>query len=117
MFDIIKKIIIGVLILGGGFILYSAFVKGPDETDLLQTTSATSGDVLGADIIKAINQINSLQLDRGVFDDPIFKTLVDRSEVLTPQPKGRTNPFASIGVNTSATSTRSATTTPNRVTR
>ena len=115
MFDIIKKIIILILILGGAFVLYSAFIKNPDSTDLLQVQNVSSGDVLGSDIIKAINQINSLQLDRGVFDDPIFKTLIDRSEVLTPQPKGRENPFAPFG--TTGTGASASTTSPTRVTQ
>ena len=99
MMNILKKIIffgaIGLVL----FVAYTIFVKkDPQSTSLLgRQGNVNSGNILGADIIKAINEINSLELDRSVFDDPIFQTLVDRGQELTPKPTGRSNPFAPIG--------------------
>lgn len=90
-----KNLIIVVVIIIGGFFAYNTFLAGDlSPSASLQVTN--SADILGADIIKAINQINTLKLDRGVFDDPIFKTLVDRSEEIMDQNSGRPNPFAPV---------------------
>jgi hypothetical protein len=111
MISAIKKIIIPLLIIIIGFVAYSVFIKKEESTSLLKKELPTSTDVLGADIIRAINQISSLELKRDVFNDPIFKTLVDRSEDLKPEPVGRLNPFAPIGSNASSTSATSSTST------
>lgn len=116
MLGTIKKVIILVLILGGSYVAYSMFSEDPTTASLLKSEVATETDQDAAEIIKTINQINTLKLDRSVFDDPIFRTLVDRSEKLDLQPKGRVNPFAPIGPTVATTTTSSATTT-NRVTR
>jgi hypothetical protein len=90
-----KSLIIAVVVIIGGFYAYNQFFNlSTQPSASLQVTN--SADVLGADIIKAINQINALKLDRSVFEDPIFKTLVDRSEEIQPQSKSRPNPFAPI---------------------
>ncbi len=111
MFAIIKKLILPFIVIVGAFVLYSIFIKEDPSTSLLTKETATSGDVLGADIIKAINQIKALTLSRDIFDDPSFKTLVDRSEVLKPEPVGRVNPFAPVS------GSGTASTTPARITR
>lgn len=96
-----KKIIITVLILGLGFVVYLYF-KGDDveSTDLLLANSGSpeqAADILGQEIIRALNQIEALQLDRAIFEDPVFLSLVDRSKEIPPEPVGRINPFAPIG--------------------
>lgn len=104
-----KKIIIIVVIIAGAFWAYNQYFNTeiPGSASLTVTSSA---DVLGADIIKAINQINALKLDRGVFEDPIFRTLVDRSEEILPQAKSRPNPFAPITITDFTVSTSTETT-------
>lgn len=101
MMKILKKIIIFGAIALVLYVGYSIFFKAdPESTSLLNTrTNTNSGNVLGSEIIKAINEIDSLELDRSVFDDPIFQTLVDRSQELQQQSTGRSNPFAPIGSN------------------
>jgi Na+/melibiose symporter-like transporter len=115
MISSIKKIILPLIIIIIGFVAYSIFFKKDESTSLLKKEVATSSDVLGADIIRAINQISSLELRRDVFNDPIFKTLVDRSEEIKPEPVGRQNPFAPIGAVSDAsnatTTTRTSTST------
>jgi len=101
-----KNIIIVVVIISGAFWAYNQFFNTeiPGSASLRVTSST---DVLGADIIKAINQINALKLDRSVFEDPIFRTLVDRSEEILPQAKSRPNPFAPITITDFTVSTSS----------
>lgn len=110
MLTSIKKLILPFIVIIGAFVLYTIFIKKEESTSLLKTEMPTSGDVLGTEIIKAINQISALELDREVFEDPIFRTLVDRSEVLRPEPVGRNNPFAPIGATGAATTTQATTT-------
>lgn len=108
----IKKIIIAVVVIGIIFIVYSIFFKGDPEIEALLKNEGqiSTADVLGADIIKAINEISSLDLDRSIFNDPVLKSLVDHSTEIQPEPKGRKNPFAPIGsagltTNSSSTAT------------
>ena len=116
MLTTLKKLIIPFIVIVLAFVLYTVFIKKDGSTSLLKKESPTNGDVLGAEIIKAINQISTLKLDRSIFSDPIFKTLIDRSEELTPEPIGRVNPFAPIG-STGATPATTTSATPARVNR
>ena len=77
-----------------GYIAYSMFFAPDKEQEqLLETTEAKSIDVLGEEIIRAINQIQSLTLDESVLSDPILNSLIDLSEPIQPEPVGRRNPF------------------------
>lgn len=108
MSNTFKKIIIPVVVAALLFAGYNFFLKGDGADSLLKVSSVSSDDALGTEIIKAINQISTLKLDRSIFDDPIFGTLVDRSEPISPEKSGRDNPFAVIGAgNSSAASTSS----------
>jgi len=109
-----KNIIIIIVVIALGLIAYSIFRPDPEVKKLLETTQRQdSAQVLGDDITKAINQIQSLKLDRAVLDDPVLKNLVDHSEPIIPEPIGRKNPFAPIGSNSGGSSEikNSATTT------
>jgi len=96
-----KKIIITILILGIAFVTYLYFKGNNNEgVDLLVANSGSpeqAADILGQEIVRALNQIEALQLDRGIFEDPVFLSLVDRSKEIPPEPVGRVNPFAPIG--------------------
>ena len=109
-----KNIIIVLVIVILGFVAYS-FLKPADSTETLLSTTEKqdSTQILGDEISSAINQINSLKLDRGVLDDPVVKNLVDHSKPIVSEPVGRKNPFAPIGQDSgnSATSTISSTST------
>ncbi len=102
-----KNIIIIAVIIGIGLIAYSFLKPDPTAESLLETTQRQdSAQVLGDEITTAINQINSLKLDRAVLDDPIVKNLIDHSKPIIPEPVGRANPFAPINSSgSSATST------------
>lgn len=108
-----KNIIIIVIVIIAAFFLYSTFFQGDREgTSLLTSRSniGSSSEILGADIIRAINQIDSLDLDKSIFTDPVFQSLIDRSEPIDPEPTGRFNPFAPIGTGGSVSSTVEETT-------
>jgi len=113
-----KNIIIVFVIIALGLIAYSFLRPDPTVESLLETTERQDGaQVLGDEITSAIGQINSLKLDRAIFDDPILKRLIDHSKPILPEPVGRKNPFAPIGgddktgTTTTSTGGSSATTT------
>ena len=85
--------------------MYSFFFGGNSKSDQLISTSGnntkTAADIVGAEIIQALNQIESLKLERGIFDDPVYRSLTDRSQPIPPEPVGKTNPFDPIGANRS----------------
>jgi hypothetical protein len=90
-----KKLIIAVIVIVGGFFIYNSYFNTESQSNDSLTVT-TSADVLGSDIIRAINQINALKLDRSIFNHSVFKTLVDRSEEIEKQEKSRPNPFAPV---------------------
>jgi hypothetical protein len=54
--------------------------------------------ILGQDLLMSLSRLKSTHLDVSIFSDPAFRSLIDRSETIPPEPKGRRNPFAPIGV-------------------
>lgn len=102
MTEKIKKIIIWVvvvLILIAGFIV---FRNRGDDGDFLTTSGGSEDEivsganVIGTEIIEALNQIDALKLDTSIFDDPVFTRLRDKSQPIPPEPVGRDNPFAPL---------------------
>ncbi len=57
----------------------------------------------GRAILSLLNDLKSLTLDDSLFSDPLFTNLVDFSTELTPEPKGRQDPFAPINVSAAPT--------------
>ncbi|MCB9806126.1 hypothetical protein H6775_03125 [Candidatus Nomurabacteria bacterium] len=96
-----KKIIIIVGIAIVLFFVFLYFTGGSSNTALIKSTvnSPSGAEAIGSEIIQALNQIETLKLDGQIFEDPVYRSLVDRSQVLTPEPVGRSNPFAPLGVN------------------
>lgn len=92
-----KWIIIGLVIIAA-FILYTVFYpKGGDDELLTSSARKTPAEIVGVEIISALNQIESLKLDRSIFDNPIYQSLKDRSQEIPPEPVGKPNPFDPIG--------------------
>lgn len=77
------------------FIGYGAFFGGGDE-EVLVSESATAAPV-GGDLILILGRLQSLSLEASVFENPLFRSLVDFGIELSPEPVGRPNPFAPLG--------------------
>ncbi len=96
MFSQYKKIIIGVLVFTAAFFTYSFFKDDiSDKSGSLSITEQKSVNILGQDIVRVLNRIKSINLDRGIFNDPVYNNLIDRSSVIADQPVGRENIFSS----------------------
>ena len=116
-----KYLIIIVVVLVVAFIAYTIYTNGTPATDsasLQRTTadgSVTSNAVQATGAIVPNNElakqfvdqllaIQSINLKISFFSDPVFTSLVDNHKGIDPQPIGRPNPFAPIGVDSGMTS-------------
>ena len=107
--NIIVLVVVAILL----FLVYSIFIKKDPTVDPLidGAVTADQAQVLGNQISQALLRIEQIKLDTSIFDDVLYKTLVDRSEPISEEPIGRPNPFAPIGDVSSSVSTSRATTT------
>ena len=100
------KIIIGALIIPIIFFTYSTFFFGENKSEknlsatnsAMQTTAAAGADSSseGQEILNVLNSLKAVKMDTEFFNDKVFKSLVDFSVKLAPQPVGRFNPFSPI---------------------
>jgi hypothetical protein len=120
----LKKIILLILLAIVLFVVYAVFIK-KDPTNTSDGNLITGGGVLSEDaralgnqISQALLRLEQIKLDRNIFTNNIYVTLVDRSEPIIDEPIGRPNPFAPIGdislnsstrTNASSTSSRNQT--------
>jgi hypothetical protein len=115
-----KKIIVMILGTVLLFIVYAVFIKkDPVNTELINTGEGLSSDarLLGNQISQALLRIEQIKLDKSIFTNAIYQTLVDRSEPITEEPIGRANPFAPIGEISVSSNTRVGTSTATSTSR
>ncbi|MEN9921575.1 MAG: hypothetical protein RLZZ517_553 [Candidatus Parcubacteria bacterium] len=105
----LKKIILLLIIAIALFVVYAVFIKkGPEVDPLINNgAGAISGDaqVIGNQISQALLRIEQIKLDKAIFTNNLYRSLVDRSEPISEEPIGRSNPFAPIGGVSSVNST------------
>jgi len=88
-----KTIAILIILLVLGYFLYKQF--SVDDNSTVVVTETNEGvAAIGADIAILLNQINELQIDSELFTDPAYQSLTDLTNVITPIPQGKKNPFA-----------------------
>ncbi len=95
----LKKIIIIGILIAVAFIVYAIFFKADPTKDPLLNTGAGSPEAqaIGSQISQALLRIEQIKLDKSIFTSEIYKTLVDRSQPISEEPIGRSNPFAPLG--------------------
>lgn len=80
------------------FYVYYTNSAGRAPVLISQNPDGTPGaDVVGADIIALVEQLNTVKLDTALFAKDTFQSLRDFSISLRAQAVGRPNPFAPIG--------------------
>ncbi len=92
-----KNIIIVVVIVIIGFIVYSIIKPDPESEALLQTAGPSEVSILGEDIIQALHQIDSLNLDASILNDPVVNSLTDHGRPIKEESYGKDNPFGPLG--------------------
>ena len=81
--------------------VYNYFFKPEINVDPVTSEGTSRAGELAIDkeILTLLGDLNSLVLDGSIFNSNAFKSLQDFSLPVEDEPKGRTNPFAPIGVN------------------
>jgi hypothetical protein len=100
MREILKKakiplIIIMVLVIG--FFVYNTVLKKDPPSDELSDAESGEGEDRKApnqDFLPLLNLIKGVSFDEKFFDDALFRSLIDFSEPVKEEQKGRDNPFA-----------------------
>lgn len=109
-----KNIVIGIVVVLVLFIGYS-FVK-PDASDpttptVSSSVAAPTGDLTASrDIIALLVDLRAIKIQPDFFSDPALRSLEDFSVPLVDEPRGRANPFAPIGVESTGIATTTKTT-------
>ncbi|NCS99167.1 hypothetical protein GW764_03205 [Candidatus Parcubacteria bacterium] len=88
-----RKIIIFILVVVLSFVLYTIFLKPQAEQALLDSSGPAQVNAVGQEIIDTLNRIQSLELDKSVFNDPLYLRLRDDSQPIEDEDLGRSNPF------------------------
>ncbi|HEY4500177.1 MAG TPA: hypothetical protein VJH25_00090 [Candidatus Paceibacterota bacterium] len=73
---------------------YTARDRATD--DLLTGVSAMEGNAIDGDLLKTLGKLKKLKLDESIFGNESWLSLHDFGRTLTPEPKGRANPFAPL---------------------
>lgn len=88
-----KTALVAILLFVSAIFVYNSFFKTEVVVDPGQ--SVTAGP--GGDVIKLNSAIESVTLDRALFGNKLYQSLVDFSTELSPLPMGRQNPFGPLG--------------------
>jgi hypothetical protein len=96
----LKKIIIIVVAIVVILFVYYMFVNKEDDTSLLVTSSSSEmsekNKILGQKITKTLIQIKDIKLEKAIFTNEVFLSLIDSRVKIDSQPVGRKNPFAPL---------------------
>jgi hypothetical protein len=93
------KIAAGVLALILGFMVYDYATRPASALDQNANLNlAANVTDIDSESLARVQKIKSITLDEKVFTDIAFTTLEDRTITITPEPIGRNNPFAPLGI-------------------
>lgn len=95
--EVLKKAkipIIICLLLFIGFFVYNTMFKKPTPDSGIERTSQSTTKNPSRDFSALLTLIKSVDFDDKFFADPTFRSLVDFSEDVQKEDKGRDNPFA-----------------------
>jgi len=76
------------------FFVYRIFSTSKDTEDLVLNPLSQN---VGQEVVVLYGSLRIVTLNQSLFSSPAFKSLIDFSTVLEPQPIGRKNPFDLIG--------------------
>lgn len=104
----IKKIIVMITSIAVLLMLVYFFVFRNSEPPVAydEFGNPVSTQVVGADLVGLLEQIDSVTLSDSLFKKRAFINLKDYSTTLPQFPKGRTNPFDDIGRSASSANSR-----------
>ncbi len=93
-----KKLLVALVLLAVvGFAIYIFFFRKVEVAVVFdEFGNPVQAQVVGQDLIDLLVELQAVSLDDSLFGTASFRGLVDSSVVLSPQPQGRSNPFAPI---------------------
>lgn len=98
MFRKYKNIIIVILVIIIAGVAYTVLTGNKDNRLLISNISVNISSAIESDLLNLLLDIKSVKLDENIFSNPAFKSLEDFGQELAPEPVGRENPFAPIGL-------------------
>ena len=87
-------IICAAVVLLGGFYYFFFVAESSDETVLTADAPASEAEI---SFITLVSQLDPIEFDTRILDDPRFQALVDIRTEVVPEPQGRTDPFGPLG--------------------
>lgn len=87
-----------------GLLLYWYFFIHKSDSGPVVTSSQELPGTQSSELLNALGNLQNINFDGTIFADPVFLSLTDFSIQLTPQPKGRPNPFAPLSFSGSGSS-------------
>lgn len=102
----VKIILIVVLVALGAWILWSFVSPGGGDEGIGAAVESSEGVAEergvtieeGRAILALLEELKHINLDETFFTSPVFASLQDWGVELIPEPKGRPDPFAPIGI-------------------
>lgn len=93
-----KTVIIFIAILLIGVLMYFYTLGGANDSSISSLEGQgmignEDSQIIGARVLSILNQINSIKIDKTIFDNPIYSILLDHSVEIPPQNVGKVNPF------------------------
>jgi hypothetical protein len=88
-----KNVVYAIVLFAVAIIAYNYLLKSSQEASL----TGISAQNIGNDVVELNRSLQAVTLDQTLFSSAEFKSLTDWSPNLSPQPQGRTNPFAPLG--------------------
>ncbi|MEN9852677.1 MAG: hypothetical protein RI996_620 [Candidatus Parcubacteria bacterium] len=98
-----KKIIIFLVIFVGIFIIYTVFIKKPEDTALTveKAPEALQASIDNKELLEQVQSLNNITLKSEILKSTSFNSLQDNTVVIeNRKPEGRKNPFLPIGIDT-----------------
>lgn len=97
---ILKNIIIGVIVIGGLFAGYSIFFKSDSVAEPLLLVEeggvSSTAPESATELLRILADLRRINLDVSLLGEETYRALRDFSVLLSPEPRGRANPFAPV---------------------
>lgn len=92
---IVILVLVGVVLAG---VVWYSFMRDTGAAPLLKTEDLTQANGVDSDVVAILLQLRAVSLAGTIFTDPVFRSLQDFGSEIVPEPVGRQNPFAPLGV-------------------
>ncbi len=89
-----KLIAVSITIIFVAYLGYGLYNKSTEGVVLNESIEA---ETTSEDVVALVTKLKDLKIDKTIFSNEAFLSLVDFSSIISPEEQGRPNPFAPIG--------------------